>query len=137
MANTVTTAVVLDGPKHVFVRCYLKADGASGELTNQVLADPATLAPPAPGQTVTGKLSIVEVWYENVGFDVILKFNATTPVPMWKLAGASSSNNICLEKFGGLTDPQAPGWDGKVVFDTAGFNTANREGTFIVKLRKD
>lgn len=136
MANTVTLRTLpTGGKKDVYVHCYFKSDGASGELTNQVLADVATIGADSFGNTAT-KFTLVEAWYEFVGFDAVLNFHATTPVPFWKITQASGTH-MCFEKFGGISDPMASGYAGKIQISTAGFTVATDEGTLILHLRKD
>jgi hypothetical protein len=135
MPNTVTTRLLVDGPRHAIVHVYLKSDGASGELTNQVIFDPAT-AYRNPDSPIPINPSIVSVWYENVGFDALLKFDATTPVPAWKLSTAPAAVSVDFSSFGGIVSNAAAGANGKITLDTSGFTAATDEGTMIITIAK-
>lgn len=130
MANTVTLRTLVDGPKTAVVHVHLLCDGASGELTDQVVVDVSTFSP------VPTKVTIEEVWYSLVGFDAMLEFDATADKAAWKL-GSSDSGYIDFRCFGGLKDNSGSGSTGDVVLTTAGFTAATDEGTLIIKVRKD
>lgn len=130
MANTVTITKLVDGPRSAVFHVYIKGDG-SGELTDQVLIDPATDLSP----TDTA-LTVEEIWYDCVGFDSMLEFDATADTPIWKIPAASSSNYIDFRSFGGIKDRSGAGATGKIQITTAGLGAATDEGTIIIKVRR-
>lgn len=75
MANTVSIRKLLDGSKLAVFHIYLASDGASGELTDQVIVAASTL------DGAPTKLSICEVDYALSGFSGVLEFEATTDQP--------------------------------------------------------
>lgn len=131
MTNTVTTRVIVDGPRHAVVHVYLKCDGASGELTDQVVVDVSTLAG-APAL-----VTIEELWWNFIGFDAHLEFDATTDTPAWTLTGASGDAHKDFRSFGGIKDTGPTGTTGDVLLTTAGFTAATDQGTLCIKVRKD
>lgn len=135
MANTVTITKLLDGPRNAAFHIYLKSDGSSGELSSQVLIDPTTSVSPAlpAGATFT----ITEIWYSNVGFDSLLSWDASSSTAAWKIPAASDSNHISFDNIGGIKDRSGSGATGKLVISTNGFTEATKEGTMIIKVRKD
>jgi len=135
MANTVTIRKLVEGAKDAWFYVYLKCDGASGELTDQVLIDPATsFNSRYPTPT---KLTVLELKYTFVGFDGMLEFDATTDDAIWKLSSTGNDPDICLSDFGGITDPQSSGSTGKIQITTTGFTAATDEGTLVIRVRKD
>ena len=101
MANIINRLKIMDGDSHVTLHLYLQSDGASGELTNYVLLDPAAdLVPVMPRQQ---DLLLKQVWYEIAGFTATLSFNSLAPWPAWTLAGGASLHHD-WRFFGGIKD---------------------------------
>jgi len=131
MANTVTLRTLIDGPKTAIIHVYLNSDGASGELADQVVVDASALIP------VPSKVTIEEVWWDFVGFDGLLEFDATADTPAWKLPAGSGQGHRKFYLFGGIKDNSGAGSTGDVLLTTNGFTAAGDEGTMIIKVRKD
>lgn len=137
MANTVTIRKLMEGAKSVVLHVYLKCDGASGELTDQVLLDPTTDVTPA--LTAASKFTIEEIWYDLSGFDAQLEYDATTDTPIWTLVGASGTTgeHKDFRSFGGIRDSGGAGATGKIQVTTTGFTAATDQGTIILRIRKE
>lgn len=130
MANTVTLRTLLDGARDAVVLAYLKCDGSSGELTDQVIVDASALSP------VPTKLTIEELWWDFEGFSALLEFDATTDTPGWKLASAVGGHkDFCV--FGGIKDASGTGSTGDILLTTTGFTAATDEGTLVIRVRKN
>lgn len=126
-----TITKILDGTGRVVLHAYIIGDG-SGELTNATLADPATLVPPVGHKPC---FSILEVDYEFSGFDVRLSYDSTPDVPVWNLAGASSSNHIDFRHMGGLVDRGGIDGTGKLLLSTKGLINGEH-GSMVITLKK-
>jgi len=139
MANTVTTRNLQDDAKYLVTHIYLKSDGAAGELVNQVVVDPTAVTfVDNWGTPNPPKLTLLEIWYCMTGFDSLLKFDAATPVPFWKMAGQQpGGEHNDFTYFGGIKDNSGAGSTGKITLDTAGFTTVTDEGTIILRFRKN
>ena len=134
MSNTVTQTILNSGTKKVVIHWYFESDGIEGELNNYVILDPQVdlLLPPDPKT----QLSIIKIWSGMAVFDVVLKWNALVPTPVWVLvAGADAS--IDFSYFGGLKDYSGVEHDGKLLISTNGFAPAGSAGSLILELKKD
>ena len=132
MANTVTITKLLDGPKHAIFHVYLASDGAAGELTDEVIIDPATAITPT-----ASKLTIEEITYNLNGFDVRFEFDATADTVAWVLTQLTTAGKVCFQEYGGIKDRSGAGSTGKIQITTTGFTASGDQGTFIIKVRKD
>jgi len=121
MANTLTTQIILDGPRNTVVKVVGVLD--TSDLTSTVIVDPATLT----GMDNTGtlkakKLKIVNVTH-NVedGLSVAMFWDATTPDRILDLVGR---NELEFKRFAGLIDPTTVGSTGKITISTQGWAAA-------------
>ena len=134
MSSLVTKQILNSGTKKVIMHWYLESDGTDGELQDYVLLDPQVdlALPPDPKM----QLSILKIWSGMAVFDVVLKWNALVPTPVWVLvAGADAS--IDFSYFGGLKDLSGVEHDGKLLISTNGFAPAGSAGSLILELKKD
>ena len=134
MSSLVTKQILNSGTKKVIMHWYLESDGTDGELQDYVLLDPQVdlALPPDPKM----QLSILKIWSGMAVFDVVLKWNALVPTPVWVLvAGADAS--IDFSYFGGLKDYSGVEHDGKLLISTNGFAPAGSAGSLILELKKD
>lgn len=131
MANTVTVRTVLDGSKRVVNHIYLASDGASGELTGQVVVDVSGLTPAAT------TLTIEKVEWCFSGFDGELAFDATADVPFAVLPAASGWSRLDFTCFGGLSDNSGAGKTGDIVLNTSGFTASGDKGIIIITAQKN
>ena len=130
MANTVNKRTVIDGPKIAIIHVYLASDGASGELTDQVIVDVSTLTP-APTS-----VSVRRVYGHCTGFTSTLEFDATTDVAFLNLPSGEGFD-VNFERFGGLKDNSGAGSTGDIVLTTSGFTAAGDAGWLVIKVEKD
>lgn len=131
MAHTVTITKLLEGPRHAIFHVYLKCDGASGEVVDQVIIDPVDLMPPQRNKPA---LRIDELWWDFSGFVVRFEFNSIPDTPVWTIS--PGTNHICFGKIGGLADRSSLDGTGALQFSTVGFDNAAKQGTMIVKITK-
>lgn len=136
MSNTVTVTKLVEGPRSAYFHVYLRGDGSSGDLVDQVLIDPATDFDPAqakPGM----RMSLRAIWYGTAGFDCLLKFQAGVGgYPVWVLPAGTSSEHICLNKFGGIQDRSGIDATGRLLLSTTGLTTTADQGSLVIQVNK-
>ena len=121
MANTLTTQIILDGPRNTVVKVVGVLD--TSDLASTVIVDPATLAGiDNTGTLKAKKLKIVNVTH-NVedGLSVSMFWDATTPDRILDLVGR---NELEFKRFAGLIDPTTVGSTGKITISTQGWAAA-------------
>lgn len=132
MSNTIAITKTNDGDRHVIVQVFIQADG-SGDESGHVLIDPyEDLSPNLPRKPI---FAIQEIWYDIDGFNTTLSFGGLVDVPAWTLS-QGSGNRICFDSIGGLVDRNGTDGDGKLLLSTVGFDTAGKQGSMVIKLRK-
>lgn len=134
MANTVSIKKLLDGPRSAIFFVYVRNDGSSGELVDQVIIDPNSDLSPVMGSGM--KLSIAKVWFSLAGFDIVLKFESTPDVPVWVLPAGTNTSKADFTEFGGLQDQSGIDATGKLLISTSGFSSSADQGSFIIKVNK-
>ena len=134
MAHSIVVTKLVEGAKDVIFSTYLKCDGTSGEISNYVLIDPKVSLTPA--LSAKSRFTITELWYDMTGFILRFAFDDLNKFPVWTPT-ATGDNHICFDKFGGLKDRSGLDGTGKVLFTTVGFDSANKEGSFVIKVRKN
>lgn len=133
MANKITRTIVSEGASKLIVSLVLEADG-EGDLVNYPVLDPTVdFTPTLESYT---QLSVAQVWYSSVWFDVVLGFNALNPVKSWVLA-RDTMNYQDFRYFGGLKDQAGTDHDGKLLLSTNGFDVPGSIGTLVIELRKN
>ncbi len=135
MSNIVKITKLQDGPTDVIVHIHLESDGASGELVNQVIVDPATVV---PLMSKGVSFNIRQLWYEISGFNCTLMFDSVNPFVIWTLTpGVDSVHD--WRPFGGIKDatPSSDIPTGKIMISTDGFGAAGCKGTFVLTARKN
>lgn len=130
MANTVQIQTIQDGPKYAVIKAYIASDGASGELTDQVIFDASTFAGTPTDST------IVKMWATTTGCSFNLEWDATTDVPALSFP-ADFAEEFCYEKFGGLPNNAGTGKTGDILLNTAGFTAAGDQATIVLVIKKD
>ena len=132
MANTVTITKILPGNHRSQFHIFLKSDGTSGELVDQVLVDPvADLGIPADS-----KIVIEMITYNFSGFDARLEFdNGLVDDNMIWVLPAACDNHLDFKPWGGLKD--FPGLDGSgaIQITTTGFASVGDEGSILLMVR--
>lgn len=136
MANTVSITKILDGVRSAVFHIYIKSDGATGDMTDQVIIDPSTDLVPALGAIPS--LSIEQIWYDLSGFDARLEFDyLIEDTAVWTLSGGNGVH-MDFSHFGGLKDrSNVLDGTGKLMITTNGLTAAGDNGTIIIKVRKD
>ena len=132
MAHKIVITKILPGNFRSQFHVFLESDGASEELTDQVLVDPVSdLGIPA-----SSKIVIEMVTYNFSGFDGRLEFDngLVADNMMWVLP-SNSDNHIDFNPWGGLKD--FPGLDGSgaIQLTTTGFGTAGAQGSILLMVR--
>lgn len=123
---------ILDGPRNVAVHVFIQGDG-SGDLTDEVIIDPADLDPALPNAP---GLTIGRIQYDLTGFDGVLSFDElVSNRPVWSMTGDQCAD-VDFGMYGGLKDRSAPlDGSGKLMLTTSGLEADDR-GSFVVMVRK-
>lgn len=129
MANTVTTTSIVDGESVGTMHVYLKSDGGTGDITDEVLLDSSALA----GAKSIKK--ILRVSGALIGFSATLRFKETADIGVLSLP-ADECFDFNLQETGTINNPEGTGSTGDLVATTAGFSTATDTGTIIIKYKK-
>lgn len=117
MANSVTTQILLDGPRNTVVKFEGVLD--TSDLASTVVADPALLA----GIDNTGTLKARNFRIEDIQFvvedllSVNLFWDATVPVRIEEFTGRGHAK---YHHFGGLVSNAGAGNTGKITATTEG-----------------
>lgn len=133
MANIMVVKKLLDGPRSAVFHVYLKSDGASGEVVNQVIIDPHTDLNPVQERGM--RLSLRQTWHSLYGFSATLTFDSVDP--MGALVINDTAESFDFSDFGGIQDTSGVDATGKLLITTANFgNSIMNQGTIIVKVNK-
>jgi len=129
-----TITKLQDGPRNAVFHISFVADGM-GDLTDEVLIDPATSFDPAYPNSPT--ITIDKLWYDFTGFDARLEFDYLTgDTPVWSMSGFQA-NYVDFSHFGGLKDRSNPlDGQGKLKITTSDLELGDF-GTLVIKVRKD
>lgn len=128
MANTVAIQIIEDGPRNVVIKVYLASDGATGELTDQVIFDASAL------NGIPDTLKVISIDSALTGFQARLNWDATTDDPLWHLPLYPA--NFDFQKFGGIPNPKSTGYTGDILLTTIGFSTLGDDGSFVIHCTK-
>ena len=132
MAHTVTITNILPGNFRSQYHIFLSSDGASGELTDQVLIDPVADL----GTKASDKMVIERITYNFAGFDARLEFDngLVNDNMIWVLPEVGD-NSLDFNSWGGLKD--FPGLDGSgaLQITTTGFGDAGNQGSILIMVR--
>jgi hypothetical protein len=136
MANTVTVTKLQDGERHAIFHVFIKSDGSSGDMVDQVIIDPAIDFDPA--LPLKPCMTVCELWYDLSGFDARLDFSyLTSDTPAWTLS-AGNGVHMDFTPFAGLKDRSGSlDGTGKLMVSTNGLTAAGDNGTIVIKVRKD
>lgn len=133
MANSLTTQVLVDGPRNVTIKVNAIID-TSDVAAGTVLADPALLSNVDEFKSKAKSLRIDRMDYViKDGISANLSWDGAPSFPILELAGRG---NIDSKRYGGLQNNAAfP--TGKITMSTTGFTTGNTYTiTFIIDLVK-
>lgn len=127
MADTVTTRIISQNLREITYMFLNTSDGTGEAAVTKI--DVSTLTSPAG---TCQKLSLLELWWNCVGMDVNLLFDADTDDRAATLAG---SGHMDLEKVGGIPDPRSAGATGDLKLTTVG-HTLNDTYFIVVRAAK-
>lgn len=132
MANTVTSQTLLDGSKRSVIKWYLASDGASGELTDQVIFDASAMTPATTDSTIERIRGYL------VGFSGLVEFDATADVAALVLPTDDQFDfDFTNEVTNGLPNNAGDGKTGDILLTTTGFTAATDIGWIEITVRKD
>ena len=136
MTTNVTKTIVNEGPTKLIVHVLIESDGTDGEITNLNILDPD--ADFTPSMSKDTQLTVMQVWYDKIWFDVLLRFNALNPLTVWAFSRDSGAGYLDFRYFGGLKDRSATDHDGKVLISTSGLTDATSSvGTMVIEFKKN
>lgn len=135
MAHDVVITKLLDGLKNAAFHVFIKSDGVSADLVDEVIIDPVTSFD--PGLSQKPNITIEEIYYDLAGFDAFLDFDYLgSDTPVWTM----SQNQYAEVEFdcvGGLKDRSNElDGTGKLQLTTDGL-TGGKFGSIVIKVRKD
>ena len=131
MANTVNITTVNDGPRNICIHVYIASDGASGDITDQVLIDPADYGLPS-----TTRFGVQGIEYNFSGMSARIEFDSglVDDNLIWVLGENNSSAD--LDRVGGLVDRSGLDGTGKIQITTTGLSSLGDEGSLLLCVRK-
>ncbi len=131
MANTITVTKIVDGPRNLALHVYLKSDGASGDLVDEVIIDPIAL-----GLTKDARLTIQSIESALSGFTGLLEFDTglVDDKMVWVLSEHIGSSSFGL--IGGLRDRSGVDGTGRLQLTTTGFTDVGDQGSIVITLTK-
>jgi len=123
---------------------YLDSEEDEKELVNHNLIDPTDYDSDADILTdPLMRLTVTQLWHSFSGFDALLSFDYTTPVPSWVMT-QNTGPHVDFRHFGGLADryqgvenKDGTNRQGVILLSTSGFITPGARGSLIVELRKN
>jgi len=135
MAHSVTVTKLLDGQRNAAFHVFIKSDGATADLTDYVLIDPALSFDPGLNQKPS--ITVEEIYYDLAGFDAFLDFDyLLSDTPLWAMSGGQCAEAE-FDCVGGLKDRSNElDGTGKLQITTSGLTTG-KFGSIIIKIRKD
>lgn len=135
MAHTVAITKLLDGPKNAAFHVFIKSDGVSADLTDEIIIDPASSFDPNLSQKPN--MTVTEIYYDLSGFDAYIEFDyLLSDTPLWVMSGDQYAEAE-FDCVGGLKDRSNElDGTGKLQLTTSGL-TGGKFGTIIIKVRKD
>lgn len=120
MANSVTTQVILDGPRNYVLKVSMLLDTSDVSITD--LITPSGLSSLGDINGACSRVSIERIVYDvEDTLTVNLYWDATADVPIARLVGRGE---IDQTKFGGMPNNAGAGITGKVQYDTQGWSAS-------------
>lgn len=133
MPHTVKITKELDGDRYLILRVFIRGDGASPDLSGYTLMDPtSTIIPTKPAKPFA---SIDELWFDIDGFNMRLDFDDVNDPPTWTIS-QGAGNYIDFRSIGGLIDRSGIDGTGKLLLSTIGLDSASKQATLLIKIRK-
>ena len=120
MANSVTTQVIMDGPRNYVLKLNMLLDTSDVSITD--LITPSGLSSLGDLQPACSHVSIQRIEYDiEDTLTVNLYWDATTDVAIVRLVGRSTFEPM---KYSGFPNNAGAGITGKVQYDTQGWSAA-------------
>ena len=136
MTTNVTPTIINEGSTKLIVQLLIESDGTSGELINYQILNPTEDFNPVLGTDT--QLTILQMWYDSVWFDILVRFNALNPQTAWAFSRDSGSRYMDFRYFGGLKDRSGTDHDGKVMISTSGLtDVTSSVGTMVIEFKKN
>ncbi len=131
MANIVNVRNIEQGPRNAIFHIYLESDGATGELEDEVIIDPATI-----GLLSTDRLVLQKITFGLSGFDARIEFDTgvVEDKMIWVLTPGNSF--VDFTSFGGLKDFSGLDGTAKVQITTTGFTSLGDQGSIVLEMKK-
>ena len=123
MANTITTKVILNGPKNLVLNVHISGDN-SGEETATLLVDVSSY-----GAT---EVKLMSAQSNLQGFSAVLSWDATADVEAVTLLDGASFYD--WSKYGGLINNSGVGKTGDIMVTTVGLGA--EDGSIILEMKK-
>lgn len=124
MADTVSTQILLDGPRHAVVKITNLSDGTGESAVAKVTASSLSGAP--------ATVNVERVHYNVNGMVATLLWDATTDDRMLELSGYGTFD---FSHFKGLTNPKSTGYTGNILLTTTG-HSAGDSYSIVLELLK-
>lgn len=119
MANSLTTQLLVDGPKNAVIKIVGVLDTI--DLASTVIVDPSVLEAMSIWQPAA-KVKINRIIYDiELPLELRLFWDATTPVYITDLTGQGHQE---LKSFGGLINNAGAGVTGKITATTQGWSAS-------------
>lgn len=133
MANTITTQVIINGPRDVVIKVNILGDG-SGEETDTIIFDASAYAP------IADENKLMKIEYALNGFSAYLEWDATADVPLISLVGDHPyfmPYDFCESSMGvaGIPNNAGAGRTGDILITTSGLG-AGDNGHIILYVAK-
>ena len=127
MADTVTTQILVDGPRNSVIKFTNISDGTGEAAVDKVV--PANLSG-APSRVTIER---IQAWTNGMGVDIL--WDATADVLALHMPDLQF-NDVDLRDFGGIKNNGGAGVTGNIQFTTVG-HTAGDRYTIILYLKKN
>lgn len=130
MADTVTSQTIVNGPRNLIMKFTNESDGTGESAVKKVDAQSATFA--NQGVVPGIHLKIARVTFTVSGGELRMQWDASSATDIDILAYTGTQDYTF---FGGLTNPNAAGATGSILFTTVGFS-AGSSYTVVLEMLK-
>ena len=132
MANLVKVKKLVSGSRNVLLSVFLKSDGVTGELNEEVILDPVEDL----GLTTKARLTLQRIEYNIAGFDAIIEFDSGSVDDNFKWVMSEGANApVDFRPWSGLVDDSGMDGNGKLKISTVGFTSSTDMGSILISLR--
>lgn len=130
MADVVTSQTIINGPRNLIIKFTNESDGTGESGVKKVDATSATFA--NQGVVPGVHLKIARVTFTVSGGELRMQWEASSNTDIDILAYTGTQDYTF---FGGLTNPNAAGATGSILFTTVGF-TSGSSYTVVLEMLK-